>query len=109
LTAAVRAAMDQNSAKILALETEARALAQAQRPLRRAEAGVADLLERADSSIARALERARKYLASTRVEDAPLQKAAEWFLDNYYLIRRVARQVTDDLPPGFLKRLPVIA
>ena len=35
-------------------------------------------------------------------DDATLPKAAEWFLDNYYLIRRVARQVDEDLPRGLL-------
>ncbi len=92
-----------------ALESEARALAETQRPLRRARPAVTNYIELSPSPIARALERARKHLASTPVEDTKLQKPAEWFLDNYYLIRRVARQVVQDLPAGFLRRLPEIA
>ena len=108
MTAAARAANDE-TAKATALEAGARALAEAQRDLQRAEPTVRVSLELAPSTIARALDRARKYLASTPSEDAKLQKTAEWFLDNYYLIRRAARQITQDLPPGFLKRLPQLA
>ena len=112
MTAAVKAdsGEDAAAATTTALEAEARALADVQRHLQRAEAAVRPYLELSPSPIARALERSRKYLAaSSDFEDATLQKAAEWFLDNYYLIRRVARQVTQDLPPGFLRRLPQLA
>ena len=91
------------------LEIEARARAEAQRDLQRAPSAVRAPLELVSSPIARALERARKYLASSQSENAALQKPAEWFLDNYYLIRRVARQVAEELPSGFLRRLPRIA
>jgi cyclic beta-1,2-glucan synthetase len=40
------------------------------------------------------------------VGGAPPPKAAEWFLDNYYLIRRAVRQVEEELPRGFVARLP---
>jgi cyclic beta-1,2-glucan synthetase len=96
-------------AKGTVLEAEAREFAEGQRHLRRAEPGIARLLDLSPSPMARALERARKFLSSSQFEDAKLQKAAEWFLDNYYLIRRVARQVTQDLPLGFLRRLPELA
>ena len=108
MTAAARAANDE-TAETTALEAEARALAEAQRDLQRAEAKLAPSLALSPSPIARALDRARKYLASTHSEDAKLQKTAEWFLDNYYLIRRAARQITQDLPPGFSMRLPQLA
>jgi len=91
LTAAATA-KGEESAKT-ALEAEARALGQAQHLLRRARPAVTDYIELSPSPIARALERARKHLATSPIEDSQLQKAAEWFLDNYYLIRRVARQV----------------
>jgi cyclic beta-1,2-glucan synthetase len=106
LTAAARAAPEEHSAKITALEAEARALAETQRCLRRADSAIPDFLALSPSPVARALDRARKFLASGNLEDPKVQKGAEWFLDNYYLIRRVARQVTQDLPPGFLRRLP---
>ncbi|HSY25058.1 MAG TPA: glucoamylase family protein [Polyangiaceae bacterium] len=94
--------------KLTALEAAARELAEGQRHLRRAEARIARLFD-LSPSVARALERARKFFSSRHFEDANLQKAAEWFLDNYYLVRRVARQVTQDLPHGFAMRLPAIA
>ena len=110
MTVAARAANGEDAAKNTSLEAEARALADVQRHLQRAESAVRPFLELSPSPIARALDRARKHLAaSSDFEDATLQKAAEWFLDNYYLIRRVARQVTHDLPPGFRRRLPQLA
>ena len=36
-------------------------------------------------------------------------KAAEWLLDNHYRIRRTIRQVHDDLPADFYRRLPSLA
>ncbi len=108
MTAAARAAHEE-SPKVVPLEEEARALAEAQRPLQRAEPAFTDFIELSSSRITRALERARKYLASSHLEDPKLQKAAEWLLDNYYLVRRVARQVTQELPVGFLRRLPQLA
>ena len=42
-------------------------------------------------------------------DDTTLPRAAEWFLDNYYLLRRVARQIEEELPRGFILRLPQIA
>ena len=49
------------------------------------------------------LERAREACA-----DPPpaVTKAAEWLLDNDYLVQRAVLQVREDLPPGFLRRLP---
>ncbi len=35
--------------------------------------------------------------------------AAEWFLDNYYMIRESVRQVIQDLPLDFYRRLPRLA
>ena len=55
------------------------------------------------------LEQAQKQFLVAPSDDARLQKAAEWFLDNYYLIRRVARQVDEELPRGFVRHLPELA
>ncbi len=106
MTVAAQAAQGEDIAKAVALEATARALAEAQRDRRQAEAAPRSFFERSPVPMARALERAQKYLAASSFEEAVPQKAAEWFLDNYYLIRRVARQVTEDLPPGFRRRLP---
>jgi cyclic beta-1,2-glucan synthetase len=80
------------------LPDEVRALAEEHRNVRRAGRSVGSLFEL--SPVPRALERARRRLGS---------KAGEWFLDNYYFVRRVARQVADELPRGFLRRLPQLA
>ncbi len=92
-----------------ALGADARALAGAQRDVRRGRATVAKITRYLPSPIARALERARAFLSTNNLEDPALRKSSEWFLDNYYLIRRVARQTSEDLPPGFLARLPLLA
>ena len=52
------------------------------------------------------LDRARAVLADPAPEAA---KAAEWLLDNDYLVERAIRQITEDLPPDFYKRLPALA
>ncbi len=58
--------------------------------------------------IARAFARAWKFFATSRTEDPVLQRAAEWLLDNYYVVRRVTRQATTELPAGFVRRLPLL-
>jgi cyclic beta-1,2-glucan synthetase len=109
LTAAVAGDATAGDPRYAALKAEARGLAEEQRQLRRAGAGIAHFLDLSPSLIARTLERARTFLSSRHFEDASLQKAADWFLDNFYLIRRVARQTSRDLPRGFLRRLPELA
>ena len=111
MTAAVPLGPGNDAAKHTAMETEARALAESHRDVERAKSKGLRHLEITSSPIARALESAREDLASGESisRGAPLQKAAEWFLDNYYLIRRVARQVAQDLPSGFSRRLPHLA
>lgn len=51
------------------------------------------------------LTRARAVLADPSPEAA---KAAEWLLDNDYLVERAVRQIGQDLPPGFYRRLPAL-
>jgi cyclic beta-1,2-glucan synthetase len=89
----------------------ARAVAEQHLDIRRARSRVAGLFEA--SPLPRALERAQKYFAAHPTRLGPNHgasaKAAEWFLDNYYFIRRAARQVADELPRGFLRRLPELA
>ncbi len=109
MTAAPAVAPDKETAKTVALESQARALAETQQDLCRVESGVGRFIGVSTSRVVRALDRAWKHLSATTAEDPARQKAAEWFLDNYYLIRRVARQVAEDLPAGFLRRLPRLA
>jgi len=61
------------------------------------------------SPVTLAIEAAQRHMAATATGTVPSAKAAAWFLDNYYLIRRVARQVEEDLPAGFVRRLPELA
>jgi cyclic beta-1,2-glucan synthetase len=35
--------------------------------------------------------------------------AAEWLLDNFYIVEEQLREIRDDLPPGFYRRLPKLA
>jgi cyclic beta-1,2-glucan synthetase len=104
VSAAPNTAIRDNAGKPQGLEADARALAETQRDLERTTRGVAR--SPAPSPVTLALERAQKHLAATHTGDTALPKAAEWFLDNYYLIRRVARQVDEELPRGFVRHLP---
>ncbi len=88
-----------------ALAAEARALARTQRHLRRPR-NVTRLLRELHTEDD--LAEARTH-AAEGADTSTLRKAAEWFLDNYYLIRRVARQVAQELPRGFAARLPELA
>lgn len=36
----------------------------------------------------------------------PLSPAAEWMLDNYYLVQQSLRQIREDMPPRFYRQLP---
>jgi len=52
------------------------------------------------------LDRARRHC----LEASPhATKASEWLLDNEFQVRRAIRQVREDLPPGFYRRLPRLA
>jgi cyclic beta-1,2-glucan synthetase len=60
-----------------------------------------DSLQRV-SALTAWLDRARAALVDPAPEAA---KAAEWLLDNDYLVERAIRQIEEDLPPGFYRRL----
>ncbi len=60
-------------------------------------------------AIEKALTAAEQRLLAMAPGDATYAKAAEWFLDNAYLLHRAARQIAEDLPPGFEARLPRLA
>ncbi len=90
MTAAAEGAAQEGAALTGIFEGAARALAEAQRGVERAPRLVARWFD--SPSLARPLERAQKFLVESSSADAPLLKAGEWYLDNYHLIRRVARQ-----------------
>jgi cyclic beta-1,2-glucan synthetase len=43
------------------------------------------------------------------LEKVSLSAAAEWMLDNSYLVQQTLRQVREDMPPGFYGQLPKLA
>ena len=89
------------------IEASASSLARAHSAMRRPRSGRA---ARVDAlHIERTLEKAVRSLTSGGHHETALGKPAEWFLDNYYLVRRVARQVAEELPRGFVRRLPVLS
>jgi cyclic beta-1,2-glucan synthetase len=107
VTLAASTAPPDSAAKTLALETSARELAESHGALERAPGSQTRFVEA--TQVAEALEYAQWHLAATPADDSTLPRAAEWFLDNYYLIRRVARQIGEDLPRGFARHLPWVA
>ena len=39
----------------------------------------------------------------------PLSYAAEWLLDNFFVVQQAIRQVREDLPPGYYRELPKLS
>ncbi|MHB1318912.1 MAG: hypothetical protein ACYCYF_09875, partial [Anaerolineae bacterium] len=39
-------------------------------------------------------------------QEGAISSASEWILDNFYIIRQAIRQVEEDLPAGYYRRLP---
>lgn len=67
--------------------------------------GTDDALNRLRSA-ARDLGRIHDELTARSRADLTDSYAAEWFLDNYYLVRAATRQVEKDLPRAFYRKLP---
>src|ERR1700723_68246 len=65
--------------------------------------------------IPRVLENGRVLLEYYRATARAIQHeqaitpAAEWFVDNFYIVEEQLREIRDDLPPGFYKKLPKLA
>ena len=57
----------------------------------------------------RALTAVYGALAEDARSDEPPSPAAEWFLDNFFVVSEAARDVRRDLPAPFFRRLPKIA
>ena len=52
---------------------------------------------------------AYRAIAKAVGEGRAITPAAEWLLDNYHLVEAQIREVREDLPPGFYRRLPKLA
>ncbi|MGD0906299.1 MAG: glucoamylase family protein [Candidatus Acidiferrales bacterium] len=63
----------------------------------------------------RVLDNGRVLLEIYRATAGAIQKeqaitpAAEWLVDNFYIVEEQLREVRDDLPPGFYRKLPKLA
>ncbi|HEX9091591.1 MAG TPA: hypothetical protein VF831_08880, partial [Anaerolineales bacterium] len=55
------------------------------------------------------LEKVHTYFREAVDRDLALTLAAEWVLDNYYIIRQALRLIDEDLPDSFYKQLPKLA
>jgi cyclic beta-1,2-glucan synthetase len=47
--------------------------------------------------------------ASAIQQGGTITPAAEWLVDNFYIVEEQLREIRDDLPPGFYLRLPKLA
>ena len=56
----------------------------------------------------RALQRSYRALAAVIEEERLTTPAAEWLVDNYYIVEDVLTEVRTDLPPGFYRELPTL-
>jgi cyclic beta-1,2-glucan synthetase len=52
------------------------------------------------------LRHAYQYFARASDADLTLSYAAEWMLDNFYVVQQALRQIREDMPAGYYHRLP---
>jgi cyclic beta-1,2-glucan synthetase len=55
------------------------------------------------------LEAIHQHYVQTTTQELSLSYAAEWILDNYYIIQQALRQIRHDLPADFYRQLPCLA
>jgi cyclic beta-1,2-glucan synthetase len=89
------------------LEQHAESLAKAQEVWAAQTAGIS-LRRRLRSNAAR-LDGAFHALIAGIRRGRPVTPAAEWLVDNYYIVDEHIRAVRRDLPPGFYKQLPKLS
>jgi cyclic beta-1,2-glucan synthetase len=58
---------------------------------------------------ARALRRHYDSIAHTTSSQRSVTPAAEWFVDNYYVVERQLQLIRDDLPASYYRQLPKLA
>lgn len=63
------------------------------------------LIQRVDDQEKR-LEAAHQAFAHPAAKDLVYTSAAEWLLDNYYIVEQALRQIKEDLPTGYYEELP---
>jgi cyclic beta-1,2-glucan glucanotransferase len=89
------------------LEQHAESLAAAQRVTRGLEPG-RPLLPRVDDN-GRVLREANRAIAEAVREERWITPAAEWLVDNFFIVDEQLREIRDDLPVGFYRELPALA
>ncbi|MGB8212135.1 MAG: glucoamylase family protein [Anaerolineales bacterium] len=67
-----------------------------------------DLLERLQSW-EQALRNANAIFKGVPSKDLPVSRAAEWMLDNFYVVKQTFNQITEGLPSSFLDQLPKLS
>jgi cyclic beta-1,2-glucan synthetase len=58
---------------------------------------------------ARALVQSYRTIAEASHQTRMISPAAEWLLNNFYLVEEQIREIQEDLPPGFYRELPKLA
>ena len=89
------------------LEQHAESLAIAQRVTTRPSAGRSLSPRLRDNE--RVLRGAYRAIAKATHEDDPITPAAEWLVDNFFVVEDQIREIRDDLPAGFYSKLPKLA
>src|SRR5579862_9108361 len=56
-----------------------------------------------------ALREANRAIALAVVEEHSITPAAEWLIDNFFVVDEQLREIRDDLPVGFYRELPKLA
>ncbi|MGA8554914.1 MAG: hypothetical protein WB630_10895, partial [Candidatus Acidiferrales bacterium] len=89
------------------LEQHAESLAAAQTVVSNLETG-RPLIPRVQENGRVLLEYYRATARAIQSEQAIIP-AAEWLVDNFYIVEEQLREIRDDLPPGFYRKLPKLA
>ena len=58
---------------------------------------------------ARVLTETYRAIAQANAAHRTMTPAAEWLLDNFHVVEQQVREIENDLPPGFYRRLPKLA
>jgi cyclic beta-1,2-glucan synthetase len=89
------------------LEQHGASLAQSQRVTDKSKTGRPLLVRVEDNG--RVLRDASRAIAEAVTDERWITPAAEWLLDNFYVVDEQLREIRDDLPAGFYRELPKLA
>ena len=89
------------------LEQHAESLATAQRIAPKLKLGRPLVQRLHDNS--RVLTEAYRAIVKTTYAHQPITPGAEWLLDNFHVVDEQVREIRENLPPGFYRKLPKLA